>query len=178
MCHGRKHLVEKISKAVINYLKYNELVNTYMVNWVMIDSNKSTHLDILGSFNSMNTLNSVGLFQYDYVISMNCPTSSKIDKIQSVLRAGRWLLKQSTNIRKNKIITPNLLVSSTFVFDFEKLDINYPGDVTQENYLIQYKLGNVVDDELSRIQYEELYKSYNIFEDKNIKNIKISRLNK
>ena len=159
-------LKNKINVVLLcNPMRYN--IPNDISNYIKNDGMINVVEFVNGDYKSMEALKNMGLFQYDYVISMNCPGFSNIDEIQLLLRTGRWLLKPSSDDRKSKMIMPNLLKSSIFLLDSSQLGINYPGDATYDNYMMQYRLGNVVgmDEELSRIQYEELYQSYNVFGD-------------
>lgn len=83
LCHGRNHSV-----PLPNWLPDE-------IEWIYVDIDPNVNPDIVGSYKDFSTLEALGLFTYDYVVSMHCPAYKNFTEFRVLLRAGRWLLKPS-----------------------------------------------------------------------------------
>jgi hypothetical protein len=81
-CHGHRYGPSKLPR----WLPRD-------IDWTMVDIRPENQPDVIGSYLSINTLFELGLFSYDYVLNMNCPSGGSMDDTLEILRAGRLLLK-------------------------------------------------------------------------------------
>jgi hypothetical protein len=81
-CHGHEHRTPDIPAETDTATK-----------WVLVDINKNTKPDLIGSYNSWDTINELGVGNYDYVISHYCPIAGEPSQSALFIRNMRWLLK-------------------------------------------------------------------------------------
>ena len=108
LCHGHAHTPPIIPL-------------TDDVEWTMVDISPASKPDIIGGFGSMETLQQLGLYQWDYVMSYYCPANDS-----SLYRGARYLLNN-----KGKFIANNLDEFSDAELGKIKTD-NYYKDVRTE----------------------------------------------
>ena len=77
-CHGHNHKPLQVPKGLEN------------VKWTLVDVNPSSNPDIVGGFGSMETLQQLGLYSWDYVLEQYCPIRSDFN---TIFRGARYLLK-------------------------------------------------------------------------------------
>ena len=104
-CHGHNHK----SLIVLQELEH--------VQWVLVDIDPNVKPDIVGSFDSMDTIQQLGLYSWNYVMSQNCPIMFT-GYFENLLKASKYLLKPH-----GKLIIPNF--KEEVFSNFQELMVRY-----------------------------------------------------
>ena len=106
-CHGKKHKAPEIPQGTNP--------NT---SWTLVDIDEDTDPDVVGSYNSWDTLKKLGLGIYDYVLSYYCPIAGDPERFSNFIRNVRWLLKKGGKlyiIRGKKVLHGDPYLSTGFL---------------------------------------------------------------
>lgn len=118
-CHGRTHSDYPISSNL-----------PQDVQWTLVDIDKETQPDRVGSYTSGTTIQDLGQFGWNYVISANCPIAGSIGPTEDFLKAARRLLRPG-----GQVIVPGLVYNSSFLFDLDGLGVKYGSHAALEQAL-------------------------------------------
>jgi hypothetical protein len=107
------------------------------VEWTMVNIEPEFDPDVVGSYRDINVLFDLGLYEYDYVVNMYCPSSGTFDNVLRVLRAGRLLLKPG-----GSFYYPDLIYSAMSII--LEIPLNENGSLPREKvkeFALNYKQG-------------------------------------
>jgi hypothetical protein len=115
-----------------------------------------TNPHVVGYTRLLNDLSKLGLYQWDYVLLINCPISDSLVYIQLMCRAARWLLKNN-----GQLIHPSGLTATYFLESYYDIDDRVYDDQIEE-FQDAYWAGHIpeVDLEYQRIAHTEFYSKY------------------
>jgi hypothetical protein len=125
-CHGHRYGPSKLPR----WLPRD-------IDWTMVDIRPENQPDVIGSYLSINTLFELGLFSYDYVLNMNCPSGDSMDNVLEILRSGRLLLKPG-----GSFYYPDLIYSAMSII--LEIPLNENGFLPREQvkeFALNYKRG-------------------------------------
>lgn len=140
-CHGNTHSMKNV-----NTLLKSLNLNIY-ANWTTVDKVYTTLPDVTGDFKLLNTVFILGVFKYDYVITMYCPIYRSYLDIRIIIRNSRLLLREQGKLIIPKLIKSLVSILYGILIPSSKLNIKeYPN----------------VKNELNKIIELEYYTSYDI----------------
>lgn len=126
-CHGKKHRPPKIPHRLMSE----------NIHWIMVDINMEYEPDIVASFKSWKDIQSLGLRQYDYIVTQYCPIAGGRYRIFfQFMRNVRWLLNRNGSlfivpasaVHHNKKLSELIIQKAITLYgysDYKRGDISY-----------------------------------------------------